>query len=364
MSIFEIKHQEQAIDIFQQAFMSERLSHAYILLGPRGIGKSSAAIEFAKILLCENPQSKENYLDSCSRCSSCKLVDAQTHPDFHLIYKELVSLIPGKKEHKAIELGIDVIRTELIEKVSLKPTMNKAKVFVVYEADRMTRASQNAILKTLEEPPAKTYIFLVTEQLGALLPTIRSRAQVLKFNLLPYKFVYDKLIENGAKACQAEFLSKFAPGQLGTALELLQLGAYDINRRIADELAHIKVADIEDFAQWMIKEAQSLASKMLEIRKEQFLANPSESELNRNALKLLLEMVGCFYRDTIRYKLGFEEGDLINSEQIELIKSYSEKCNIDELSDKIRMLSEAEKMINANVNQNLLMTDVFCKVIE
>ncbi len=365
MSIFDVAHQEQAIEIFQHAISSGRVSHAYILLGPRGIGKALAATEFAKILLCENTQSKGEYLDSCGECSACKLVDAQTHPDYHLVYKELITLIPGKKEHKAIDLGIDVIRRELIEKVSLKPKMNRAKVFIVYEADRMTRSAQNAILKTLEEPPDKTHIFLITEQMGTLLPTIRSRAQILKFNLLPYEFVYDKLIESGASESQAEFLSKFVPGQLGVALELFRLGAYDISRRIADELAYISTSDIDDFAQWIIKESQSLASKIAEIRKEKFSAQPSDSELNRTAMKLMLNMAGCLYSDAIRYKLDFNEESLVNSEQSESIKALANRFDsIEALSEKIRILSEGEKLINANVNQNLLMTDIFCKITE
>ena len=106
-----------------------------------------------------------------------------------------------------------------------------------------------------------------------------------------------------------------------------------------------------------------LASRLAEIQSEQFEAKSSESELNRTALKLMLTMVSAFYRDAIRYKLDFDKDTLINSEYMEFVEWLAERYNLDELGLKIKLIGESQDRINANVNQNLLITDVLYRII-
>jgi DNA polymerase-3 subunit delta' len=365
LSIFEIKYQDRAIERFQQAMAANRLSHAYIFAGPDGVGKSTTASELAQLLLCEQPAqtSHNGWLDSCSQCTSCKLIPSGNHPDLHLIYKELISTIPGKDKNLATELGIDVIRQEVIEKVGLKPNMGKNKVFIILEAHLLNRSAQNALLKTLEEPPPNTYLFLITEQIGAMLPTIRSRSQTLFFTLLPEPFVVEKLLEAGADEKQSHFLSKFSPGKLGRALELYDLGVYDLNERLGKDIPVVDIAGVDDFAQWFLEQAKVLAEKMVQREQAAGLrAKKSETELNRIAIKLIFALTGSFYRDAIRYKLGFEPETLLNRDRLQAVKALAQRYELDSLTERIRELSEAEVRIDANVNVSLVVTDVLNKL--
>ncbi|MFA5864503.1 MAG: DNA polymerase III subunit [Phycisphaerae bacterium] len=372
MSITDIQYQDSGIDPFQQAILSGRLCHAYILVGPTGIGKSTTAREFTKILLCDSPrqithkieEGEQTWRDSCGKCQSCKLVESGNHPDLHLVYKELIATISGKEAHKATELGIDVIRQEVIDKVGRKATVGRNKVFIIQEAELMSRSAQNALLKTLEEPPENTYIFLVSNQLGVLLPTIRSRAQTLVFKILPESFIIDRLSQAGAEEKESRFLAKFVPGKLGTAMELYRLGVYDLNKRLAKDLEVLEPAGTDDFMQWVIEEAKALAEKMAPVEdSEQIKARISEAEMNRTAVKLILALIGGFCRDSLRYKLKFSEQNLLNSDQMSTVKSLAENYDVSQLQKKILDLGEAEKLIDANVNVTLTVTDVITKVV-
>ena len=359
MSITDISYQDQAIDCFQQALVSGRLSHAYILTGPSGVGKFSTAKQLAKILLCDKPVKINHGTDSCGKCQSCTLVRAGNHPDLHLVYKELIATISGKELHKATELGIDVIRQEVIEKIGKKAFVGKNKIFIISEAHLMSRAAQNALLKTLEEPPQNTYLFLICDHLGALLSTIRSRAQTLVFKILPDSFIYDRLIQAGANEKQGQYLTKFAAGRLAAALELFRLGVYDLKEKIGKDLAVIDPVFADDFASWILEESKTLAQKMIDDKDEELTeAEVSESEMNRKALKLILSLIGNFCSDSLRYSLGFEEKTLTSSDQIKTVKALAEKNTIEQLRKKIMDLQEAEKLIDANVNVTLVVTNV------
>jgi len=370
VSITDIQHQNSAIDRFEQALLAGRLSHAYIFVGPEGVGKALTAHKLAQIMLCDKPVDRERQIggqtvhwrDSCDQCASCKLVEAGNHPDLHLVYKELITTISGKENHKVTELGIDVIRQEVIDKAALRPIMGTSKFFIILETELLSRSGQNALLKTLEEPPENTYLFLISTRLNALLPTIRSRAQTLIFNLLPESFVLDRLTQVGANRDQSRFLAHFAPGKLGTTMELLALDVYDLKVRLGKDLAVLDPVSSDDFAQWILDESKNLAEKMVQGEKST-KAKPSDAAANRMALKLILGLIGGFYRDSLRYLLKFEKTGLLNADQLKTVESLADKYNVDQLTKKMSDLGEAEKLIDANVNLTLVVTDVVGKMV-
>src|SRR4051812_16934528 len=147
MSWPRVRGHEAIVRSFDAAWRKGRLGHAYLFVGPAGVGKHTLARELARALLCET---RGDSLAACGACGSCKLVDANTHPDLTL----------AARPEEKLELPIERIR-ELIEHLSLKPARGGRKVAILDDADDLNEESANAFLKTLEEPPPGSLLILI-----------------------------------------------------------------------------------------------------------------------------------------------------------------------------------------------------------
>lgn len=183
------------------------VSHSYLFAGPDGVGKKLIALEFAKILNCKGQVDADG--GNCE-CGSCKKIEKGIHPDVVLVE------FTGVKNIK-----VDQVREEVEDKLFLKPFEGRFKVVIVDESDRMNNSAQNAFLKTLEEPPKDSVIILVTSRPTTLLPTIRSRCQILWFNPLEDTLIAGILEERGGISPEEAVLcAKLSGGSPGKALKL------------------------------------------------------------------------------------------------------------------------------------------------
>jgi DNA polymerase-3 subunit delta' len=144
---------------------ANKLHHALLIQGPTGLGKSSFVLQLAQLLLCKARQGDK----MCGQCQSCLLNAATTHPDLHVVESDK-------------QIGVDQIR-EAIKKLVSSAHLSGAKVLIIYHAHTMTESSANALLKTLEEPTANTYLLLTTDKPERILPTIKSRCEKLALPL-------------------------------------------------------------------------------------------------------------------------------------------------------------------------------------
>lgn len=221
----DILGQSKAIEVLQSALTSGRGHHAYIFHGPTGVGKFTTAWAFARTLLCLDAQPDlAGHIAACGSCRSCRLLDAQpgtasAHPDLHVITKELArySDNPAVRQQKLRSIPIDVVRQELLGPVSLLPQLGPNKAFIVDEADLLNPFSQSALLKALEEPPAGTYLILVTASEDKLFPTVRSRCHAVAFAPLSDEIVEQWLVRTKPELDEAHraWLVGFADGSLG-----------------------------------------------------------------------------------------------------------------------------------------------------
>lgn len=179
--------------------------HAYLFAGPRGTGKKSVALLCAMASVCRAEEGKR----PCGVCGPCRRMLSGTHPDVHRVVPE-----KGKQL-----IGVDVMRAALDE-VSVKSFEGGAKALVFPEAERMTPQAQNCLLKTLEEPPEATAFFLITDQPGALLPTIVSRCRVVRFHPLSEQACAKRLMQLGMSEADAKRGAHMAEGCVGQALEI------------------------------------------------------------------------------------------------------------------------------------------------
>ena len=154
----DIIGQKQAKEHFQTAIETGNISHAYIINGETGSGRRMLADAFAKALQCE----KHPNADSCDGCKSCHQAESGNHPDIRYI------------THEKASISVDDIREQLNNDIQIKPYSSEHKVYIIPEANKMTEQAQNALLKTIEEPPAYAVIILLTDNLNALLPTIKT----------------------------------------------------------------------------------------------------------------------------------------------------------------------------------------------
>ncbi len=179
--------------------------HAYLFAGPRGTGKKSVALLCAMAAVCRAEEGKR----PCGVCGPCRRMLSGTHPDFHRVVPE-----KGKQS-----IGVDVMR-EALDEVGVKSFEGGAKALVFPEAERMTAQAQNCLLKTLEEPPAATAFFLITDQPGALLPTIVSRCRVVRFHPLGIQEAAGRLEQLGIPHEDAVKRARLSEGCVGQALEI------------------------------------------------------------------------------------------------------------------------------------------------
>lgn len=173
---------EQIIQHMSTALKNKKISHAYIFEGPNGSGKNMLARAFAKALECE-----AGYGDACDMCRSCHQMDTGNQPDVKWLVHE-----------KPATISVDDVRTQINGDMAIKPYSSKYKIYIVDEAEKMNEQAQNALLKTIEEPPAYGIILLLTNNLEAMLPTILSRCIV--FHLKPVST--EKIVKLSGKGIQ------------------------------------------------------------------------------------------------------------------------------------------------------------------
>lgn len=166
MSFSSLKVQPRVISILKGALRSSHLPHAFLFSGPVDSGQRQVAFELAKAVFCENKKDFE----SCDTCFHCRQVDKASHPD--------LMIVEPAEDSRFIK--IERIR-ELIGMANLKPFQANSKFFVIDSAEKMNEDAQNALLKTLEEPQGRAYFILITSSQDELLPTVRSRTQILGF---------------------------------------------------------------------------------------------------------------------------------------------------------------------------------------
>lgn len=178
-----------------------RIAHAFLLSGPHGTGKRTCANYLTQTILCASPQAP------CGQCPACKKVLAGLHPDVHVVGEEEKSI------------SVDSIRA-LRDQLALRPFEADRHIALIPRADRMTAQAQNALLKTLEEPAGGNVFFLLTDQPGAMLPTIVSRCRRLRFSPVSVEACAEILAEKGVEPGRARLAAACAQGAVGRALEI------------------------------------------------------------------------------------------------------------------------------------------------
>jgi hypothetical protein len=288
----DIFDQPSAMASLRRRLRDGTLPHGMIFSGVRGVGKGTSARALAAAFLCE---SLTDDIDSCGKCKSCLAVAGEQHPDCHIVYRELIRTI---KDSVARDLSVEVIREFLVNPAGRKTVLGRGKVFIVEEAETMSAGAQNALLKTLEEPAGRTLIILLTDQASLLLPTVRSRAQVIRFSPLPVSRVRSELMLRGIAPADAEAAAALTDGSLGLALRWLRDGvvamAAELIRRI-DALPE----GAADLAHW-IRESTDAYAKSQQERDP----DSSKDQASRDGAQILFRLAAEHFRRQLALQPG------------------------------------------------------------
>ena len=305
-------------DHFKKAIENNKISHAYILTGEAGTGRKSIANAFSMALLCE-----KGGKEPCMVCHSCKQVLSGNHPD--LIYV---------KHEKPNSIGVDDIREQINDTIMIRPYSSYYKIYIVDEAEKMTVQSQNALLKTIEEPPSYAVIILITTNQEAFLPTILSRCVQLKLKPLKDFTVKSYLVEHlGVAEKEAEICAAFARGNLGKAIHLASSDAFkELYYKIMALVKNVDSMDIVD-----------LMDRIREMK-----------ELNFD-IGEVLDMLQLWYRDVLMFKVTKDMNLLIFKDEYKTINGMGQNVGYDGLEKILAGIETCRTRLNANVNMELAM---------
>jgi DNA polymerase-3 subunit delta' len=311
VSFKDIRGQDKAIAILKNAARQDKLSHAYIFWGPEGVGKSMTALNFAKMLNCQDARDEE----PCEECASCKKINSFNHPD--------VFLFSPDKEGSSV--GIEKIRA-LIKDIGLKPYEAKKKIYIVDNAQALTREAANAFLKTLEEPPTDALLILIAPELRDLLPTIVSRSQAVKFYALGVNETARILVkEHKIDEPQAKTLAHLSSGRLGVALKYKDDDFLKKRNRIVDSLARNEFFD-SDF-----------------------------DAVSKPELKAYLDIALTWYRDILITKASGADAvfGLVNIDKSDAIKKEAKRLEFSRIEEIIKQIILTGSFLDSNANPKL-----------
>ena len=303
---------------FQKAIEHNKISHAYILTGEEGTGRKSIANAFSMALLCE-----KGGKEPCMVCHSCKQVLSGNHPD--LIYV---------KHEKPNSIGVDDIREQINDTIMIRPYSSFYKIYIVDEAEKMTVQAQNALLKTIEEPPAYAVIILITTNQEAFLPTILSRCVQLKLKPLKDFTVKSYLSEHlHVPEKEAEICAAFARGNLGKAIYLASSEEFkELYQKIMIMVKNIGTMDIV-----------SLLDHIRDMKEQNF------------DIDEVLDLLQLWYRDVLMYKVTKDMNLLIFKDEYKVINGIVQKVDYSGLEKILAAIDTARTRLNANVNMELAM---------
>jgi len=319
-----VGHKSQ-IEVLQRALERDSLHHAQLFVGPEGIGKRTVALALAAAIQCQN-----GTRNACGECPNCLCIRDGNHPDVHW-----VELRTGKKE-----IGIDQVR-ELQKHLVLKCLTGSRKVALVDPVTVMNVHAQNALLKTLEEPPNNCVLILIADSTGGLLPTVLSRCTRLQFTGLGVEQVA-AIVEQrkGISRERAQLLASLSYGSLGRALDSDEEELLDRRRACLERLAALSPGDTHGV-----------------------LALAEEMGSDRDQSLIFLEWVKAWVRDLVVVQVAGPEAGVHNRDLLEELRRKARERRVQDTASVLTEIDKATGAIRRNYNRRLVLEGFIPKLL-
>ena len=311
MDFNKIIGHEDIISRLRSSIETDRVGHAYIFAGEEGSGRATLAYCFAKALQCESDSS-----ESCDSCKSCKQAESGNHPDIIYLTHDKLGII-----------SVSEIREQIVDSMQIKPYSSRYKIYIIKDAEKMTEEAQNALLKTIEEPPEYGIIIFITTDIEKLLQTIRSRCITYTTKPVKEKDIHDFLIEKyGIDEKRATFAIEYAGGNLGKAILL---------------------ATNEEYEQ-LIKSVIYLESNIFEMDMEEIADTIGRATGFKININDYLDLMMMWYRDIIVLKVTGNPDKILFKDQYSVISNQAKYLSFNELEDKAKAVENAKVRLRAN----------------
>jgi DNA polymerase-3 subunit delta' len=340
----DILGQESVVAALQESLSADHLAQTYLFTGDHQIGKTTAALALAKVLLCENRLPGD--LDSCDHCVACRAVDAGTNADVRQIAPtgpsrmlRIAQFWPreGVKDHPADKA--------LLRDLHFAPVSGKRRIFIVEAAEAMNEDTANSLLKVLEEPPSYALFVLTAVSTQAILPTILSRSQALRFRPVAEPVIAEALVKRGVASDRAAILAAYAQGRPGVAFraaassnvmsardEVLDTASASSSGR--SPIAAFKIAD----------DLRKASAKLVDLSAKE--DDIGARTLLTNACDILL----LWYRDLLVRKTTNGTGRILNIDRAQVIDKQVKRYRVEDLEHAINLIQDTRRYIGRNAN--------------
>jgi DNA polymerase-3 subunit delta' len=332
MSWQRISGHDALIEGFRRVVSRGRLAHAYLFIGPAGVGKRLFATELARALLCEKPRAcsarpGDVPLDACDACPACIQIDAGTHPDYHF----------AAKPPEVLEFPIDLMR-EVCASFALKSARGRGKVVVIDGADDFNDESANCFLKTLEEPPPRSLLILIGSNPERQMATIVSRCQTVRFAPLADGLVRGLLEKSGVEVGMIDRLVRLGAGSPGAALALANPALWEFRKKFLAGLASWPIDSVELAKAWgeFVEEAGK------------------ESAPRRGRAQLVIRLLIDFLDDVLQVALGGEQRRT-GAEDAKLVRSLAQRLQPEQVLGLLERCLEADEQVDRRVVLDLVL---------
>lgn len=309
---------EDIIRHFKSSIEMDKISHAYIINGEVASGKKMLAKAFATTLQCE-----QGGTDPCNTCQSCKQAESGNHPDIITVTHEKPNII-----------SVDEIREQVLDSICIKPYKSKYKIYIIPDAQMMNTQAQNALLKTIEEPPEYGILLLLTSNLDKMLPTVLSRCMVLNTKPVRERDMLEYLQkEMGLTEDKAYFCLDFAQGNLGKAIKLATNDEYvQVVDSVVSVLKNIQNLDVDDLATAV-----------------------SHIERFKMSMDDYMDLMMMWYRDALMFKVTGNIDKLLFKGEYSSLKKQAGLLSYKAIEDKIDAIARAKKRLDVNANFDVTM---------
>lgn len=319
--------QNHIIKHFENAIKMGKISHAYIINGEEGSGKLRLAVHFAKALQCQEGTAGI----ACGQCKSCKQTDSANQPDIKYV------------THEKSGIGVDEIREQINDDIVIKPYSSRYKVYIVPDSEKMTVQAQNALLKTIEEPPEYAIIILLTTNADTFLQTILSRCVLLNIRPVKEDAIKNQLMsEYGVGDYEARVAATFANGNPGKAIKLATSEDFkELKKQVVGTIISLEKGGMDVIAE-AIKHATEFKKQINEY----------------------FSLMRMWFRDILMYKATGSDESLIFQDDYIIIRNMAESCSFYDIDIILKSIDQAEKRIGSNVNFDASIEVLFLAIKE